>query len=83
MVKISFGVPPPQKKNKLKCGGVQIFFVKNEKNQSCLKLPEMARKFVKNYFVSFQPLPPPKKNKEPKKNIGKKNKNVQNCLKWR
>ena len=42
MMKINFGVPPPKKKNNL--GGVQKIFVKNEKNQSCSKLPEMARK---------------------------------------
>ena len=34
-------------------GGVQIFFFKNEKNQSCSKLPEMARKLVKNEFWTF------------------------------
>ena len=42
--------PPPQKK---KLGGVQIKFVKNEKNQSCSKLPEMARKLVENDFLDF------------------------------
>ena len=35
--------------------------VKNEKNQSCSKLPKMARKFVVNNFELFSP--PPKKNK--------------------
>ena len=49
MVKTNFGVPPPpQKKNNL--GGVQKFVVKNEKNQSCSKLPEMARKLVEKDF---------------------------------
>ena len=52
MVKINFGVPPPPKK-KLKLGGVHKFFVKNEKNQSCSKLPEMARKLVENDFWTF------------------------------
>ena len=51
MVKINVGVPPPQIKNNL--GAVQIFFVKNEKNQSCSKLPEMARKLVENDFRTF------------------------------
>ena len=34
---------PPPKKGTKKC-------VKNEKNQSCFKLPEMAGKLVKSYF---------------------------------
>ena len=42
--------PPPQKKNNW--GGVQHFFVKNEKNQSCSKLHGMARKLVENEFWS-------------------------------
>ena len=42
---------PPQKKIKNNLGGVQKFVVKNEKNQSCSKLPEMARKLVENDFV--------------------------------
>ena len=44
--KTSFGLfkPPPPKKN---LRGVQKNFDKNEKNQSCSKLPEMARKLVK------------------------------------
>ena len=41
--------PPPPKNN---WGGVQFFF-SNEKNQIGSKLPEMARKLVENYFVSF------------------------------
>ena len=51
-----------------KIGGVHNFVVENEKNQSCWKLPEMAKKLVKN-----------------KKNLSKmkKNKVVENCLKWR
>ena len=51
MVKINFGVPPPKKNSNL--GGVQKFVVKNEKNQSCSKLPEMARKLVENEFWTF------------------------------
>ena len=56
MVKMNFGVPPLKKFN---LGGVQIFFVKNETNQSCSKLPEMARKLAENYFFEF--LAPPQK----------------------
>ena len=45
--KIIFGlVPPPPKK----IGGIHKNFVKNEKDQSCSKLPEMARTFVENDF---------------------------------
>ena len=70
-------VSPPQ------IGGRAKNFVKNEKIQSCSKLPKMARKLVKNYFWTFQP--------SPKKFGGvqnfllkiKKIKVVQNCLKWR
>jgi len=49
--KTSFGIfsPPPKKDLE----GVQNFFVKNEKNQSCSKLPEMARKLVENEFWTF------------------------------
>ena len=39
----------PQKK----MGGRTTFFVKNEKKQSCSKLPEMARKLVENEFWTF------------------------------
>ena len=39
---------PPQ------IGGRAQNFVKNEKNQSCSKLPKMARKLVKNDFWTFQ-----------------------------
>ena len=45
--------PPPQKINNL--GGVQKFVVQNEKNQSCSKLPEMARKLVVTSFGLFIP----------------------------
>ena len=41
-------------------GGLQNFFVKNEKNQSCLKLPEMSRKLVENVFFTFSPSLPKK-----------------------
>ena len=51
-----WGNPPPQKKKKkLNWGGVQIFFVKNKKNQSCSKLHEMARKLVEIDFIGTQP----------------------------
>ena len=43
--------PLPKKKKNL--GGVQKFVVKNEKKQSCSKLPEMARKLVENEFWTF------------------------------
>ena len=49
--KTSFGLfRTPHKKN---LGGVQIFFFKNEKNQSCSKLPEMARTLVENELWTF------------------------------
>ena len=48
---LDFLAPPPQKKKNW--GGVQHFFVENEKNQSCSKLPEMARKLVENKFWTF------------------------------
>ena len=49
MLKTNFGVPPPKiAKNNL--GGVQKKIAKNKENQSCSKLPEMARKIVKNDF---------------------------------
>ena len=51
-----FSPPPPKKKKLL---AVQKILVKNEKNQSCLKLPEMARKCFENGFWTFSP--PPKK----------------------
>ena len=41
---------PPPKKN---LEGVQKIVVENEKNQSCSKLPAMARKFVENDFWTF------------------------------
>ena len=44
MAKINFGVTPPKKKG----GGAKKIVVKNDKNQSCSKLPEMAKKLVKN-----------------------------------
>ena len=47
--KTSFGLFSPPQKN---LEGVQHFFVKNEKNQSCAKLPEMARKLVENEFLT-------------------------------
>ena len=58
--KTSLGLfsPPPQK---IYLEGVQQFFVENEKNQSCSKLPEMARTLVENEFWTFQPPPPPQK----------------------
>ena len=40
-------------------GGRTKFFVKNEKNESCSKLPEMGRKLVENDFWTLYP--PPKK----------------------
>ena len=43
---------PPQKK----LGGVQNLFVKIEKNQSCSKLPIMARKLLKTSFGLLIPL---------------------------
>ena len=55
----TFKPPTPPKKLE----GVYNFFVKNEKNQSCSKLPEMARKLVENYFWTFKSPPPPKINK--------------------
>ena len=67
-----------------KLAGVQNFVVKNEKNQICSKLPEMAKKLVKTIFVLFSQ--PPKKNVggvQKKLSIMKKIKVVQNCLKWR
>ena len=57
MAKMNFGVPPPKKNYQ---GNVQKFVIKNEKNQSCSKMPEMARKLVENKFWTFSP--PPKKN---------------------
>ena len=43
---------PPPKKNKNIWGRTTILF-KNERNQSCSKLPEMARKLVENDFRTF------------------------------
>ena len=40
-------------------------FEKNEQNQSCSKLAEMARKFVGNNFRTFWTPPIQKKNKLP------------------
>ena len=58
-----FLAPPPQKK---------IGYLKkmlSKKYQSCSKLHEMARKLVKKEFWIFKlPLPPPNKNRVPKKN---------------
>ena len=45
---------PTAKKN---WGGVQKNVVKTEKNQSCSKLPEIARKLVENNFLIFGPPP--------------------------
>ena len=55
-------------------------FVKNEKNQSCSKLHEMARKVVKNDFWIFWP--PYQNNRTPtiKKKLVKNEKN-QSCSK--
>ena len=39
--------PPPKKK---RGGGAKINLVRNNRNQSCYKLPEMARNLVKNDF---------------------------------
>ena len=51
-----WGTPPPKKnKNNNNLGGVQKFIVKNEKNQSCEKLPEMARKLVNHNFWIVSP----------------------------
>ena len=47
-----FGPNPPKNLE-----GVQKNVVENEKNQSCWKLPEMARKLVKNNFYLFSPSP--------------------------
>ena len=50
MVKSILGYPPNKKqKNRVPKKGV----VKNEKNLSCSKLPEMARKLVGNVFFGF------------------------------
>ena len=65
---------PPQKN----LGGVKKMFVKNEKNQSCSKLPEMASKLVENDFRTFQP--PPRKILGRKQNFVKNEKN-QSCSK--
>ena len=46
MISGLFSPPPPKKINNLEA--VQHFLVKNEKNQSCSKLPEMARKLIEN-----------------------------------
>ena len=82
LFKTSFGLfsPPPQ----IIFGGRTKTFVKNEKNQSCSKLPEMARKLVNNYFFYFL-APPPRNLGGVQKNVLKneKIKVVQNCLKWR
>ena len=43
------GTPPPKKIFK-KLEGVKKKFVENEKNQSCSKLPEMARQQFENDF---------------------------------
>ena len=45
-----FWSTPPLKKKKKNWEGVQFFFVNNEKNQSCSKLSEMAKKLVENDF---------------------------------
>ena len=39
----------------------------NEKNQSCSKLPEMARKYVENDFCTTHQPPPTKKRASGKK----------------
>ena len=53
-----FGLVSPPSQTKIKnLGGVQNFFVKNEKNQSCSKLPKLARKLVKPEFWIFSPHP--------------------------
>ena len=80
--KTSFGLFSPPTKTNL--GEVQNLFVENEKNQSCSKLPEMARTLVENEILTFQP-PHPKKIWGDVQNFFVKNekiKVVQNCLKW-
>ena len=59
---LNFLAPPPKIGF---MGGIQKFVVKNEKNQSCSKFPEMARKFV-NFYRQILPaagkydlMPPP------------------------
>ena len=61
-----FLAPPPKKRVP------KQIFCQNEKNESCSKLPEMARKLVKLIF----------ENRVPKKKLSKmrKNKVGQNCL---
>ena len=61
-------------------GVVQNFFVKNEKNLSCSKLPEMAGKLAVHDYLA-----PPPKNRVTKKKYVKdeKIKVVKHYLKWR
>ena len=50
MAKTTYATPPPPPFTNKK-GAVQfLFLAKNEQNQSYSKLPEMARKLVKNSF---------------------------------
>ena len=55
MVKTDFGVLPPPKKKILMWGLYKNLLKKNDKNQSCSKLPEMARKLVEQIFGVFSP----------------------------
>ena len=50
------------------------------KNQSCAKLPEMARKLVEKKFWTFQPPPPKKFGGRTKKKLSKMKKS-QSCSK--
>ena len=54
-------MPPPLPPKKKGVGN--YFWVPHEQNQICSKLPEMARKLVKNYFLIFAPPPPRPKQK--------------------
>ena len=51
--KIFFELYSPPSKTKKNFAGRTNFLVKTEKNQSCSKLHEMARKLVENEFWTF------------------------------
>ena len=76
--KTIFGLfSPPQNKFG---GSVQKIFVKNEKNQSCSKLPEMGRKLVENEFWTFK-APNPRKKLGGVQHFFVKNEKNQSCSK--